>query len=58
MSLRDRIALEALGGMLAHQRRYKPREVDCDLYWHQAIAKEAYELADAMLAARATGAAK
>lgn len=56
MSLRDRIALEALGGMLAHSTRYKPREIDRALHWHDAIAKEAYELADAMLAARkATG---
>lgn len=55
MSLRDRIALEALGGMLAHSTRYKPREIDRALHWHDAIAKEAYELADAMLAARSKG---
>ena len=52
MSFRDRVAIEALGGMLAHSTRYKPREIDSDLYWHQAIAKEAYELADAMIATR------
>lgn len=50
MSLRDRIAIEALGGMLAHPTRYKPR--DAFQHWHAAISEEAYELADAMLAAR------
>ena len=50
MSLRDRIAIEALGGMLAHPTRYKPR--DAFQHWHAAISEEAYELADAMLKQR------
>ena len=53
--LRDLIAIQALCGMLAHQKRYKPREGasdDAPTGWHAAIAEEAYELADAMLAAR------
>jgi len=52
MSLRDRIALEALGGMLAHSARYRPR-VGTSPNWHEAISEEAYQIADAMLAARA-----
>lgn len=50
MSLRDRIAIEALGGMLSHPARYKPR--DAFQCWNAAISEEAYELADAMLAER------
>ena len=51
MTLRDYFAGQALAGMLAHGTRYKPRE-GADRNWHVAIADEAYELADAMLAAR------
>jgi hypothetical protein len=57
MSLRDWFAGQALSGMLAHSTRYKPRE-GAPANWHQAIAEEAYELADAMLAERARVAAK
>jgi len=49
-SVRDRFAAAALSGMLAHSTRYKPREEGAD--WHWSIAKEAYELADAMMEAR------
>lgn len=50
VSVRDRFAMAALSGMLAHSTRYKPREEGAD--WHWSIAKEAYELADAMMEAR------
>ena len=49
-SVRDRFAAVALSGMLAHSTRYKPREEGAD--WHWSIAKEAYELADAMMERR------
>ena len=52
---RDKVAIEALNGMLAHARHghgYHPRLEDAHLHWHDAIAKEAYEIADAMLSAR------
>ncbi len=48
--LRDQFAMAALQGMLAHSTRYKPREEGAD--WHWSIAKEAYELADAMMERR------
>ncbi len=51
MTLRTYIATEALKGMLAHPTRYKPRTEDQHLHWHDAISKEAYDLADAMLRA-------
>ena len=50
VSVRDRFAMAALSGMLAHSTRYKPREEGAD--WHWSIAKEAYELADAMMERR------
>ena len=50
LSVRDRFAMAALSGMLAHSTRYKPREEGAD--WHWSIAKEAYELADAMMERR------
>lgn len=53
MSLRDRIAIEALGGMLAHATRYRPRDnEDRGKHWHDAIVSEALDIADAFLAAR------
>lgn len=52
ISLRDDIAVRAMQGMLAHPTRYKPRTQDAHLHWHDAISKEAYEIADAMLALR------
>jgi hypothetical protein len=51
MSLRDYFAAAALTGMLAHSTRYRPRPGD-PVNWHEAISKEAYELADATLEAR------
>jgi hypothetical protein len=50
MTLRDYAAIEALAGMLAHATRYRPRDGRKD--WHSAISEEAYQLADAMIAAR------
>ncbi len=59
ITLRDRIAYHALEGMLAHARGhhgdrhgYLPRMQDKGLHWHEAIAKEAYEIADAMMRER------
>jgi hypothetical protein len=48
LSKRDLIAAHALTGMLAHGTRYKPRS-GAPANWHQAIAEEAYQIADAML---------
>lgn len=42
------MAAHALQGMLAHPRRYKPRDVDAHMHWHDAIATEAFDIADAM----------
>ena len=56
MSLRDWYAGQALVGMLAHSTRYKPLDGRAD--WHSAIAEEAVQLADAMLAERTAVAEK
>lgn len=48
---RDDNARAAVRGMLAHPKRYKPRD-GATGNWHDAIAKEAYEIADAMERAR------
>lgn len=53
MAVRDEFAKAALTGMLAHATRYKPRK-GASSNWHEAIAQEAYQLADAMLAERET----
>jgi hypothetical protein len=56
--LRDRIAYHALEGMLAHASHghgYHNRPEDCGKSWHEGIAHEAYDLADAMLKAREEG---
>jgi len=50
----DIFAAMALNGMLAHSTRYKPRPGDPS-HWHDAIAKEAYEIAHAMLRVSKTG---
>jgi hypothetical protein len=52
MTLRDYFAAKAMQGMLAHPTRYKPRPHEANLHWHTAMASEAYEIADAMLAVR------
>ena len=46
----ERIAAAAMKGMLAHPRRYKPRPCDPE-NWHDALAKEAKEIAAAMIRA-------
>ena len=51
MTLRDWFAGQALAGMLSHATRYRPRPGRPE-NWHEAISQEAYEIADAMLAAR------
>lgn len=48
---RDEFARAALYGMLAHPVRYKPRHSECHLHWHDAIASESYDIADAMVSA-------
>jgi hypothetical protein len=48
---RDEFARAALYGMLAHPVRYKPRHSESALHWHDAIASEAYDIADAMVSA-------
>lgn len=52
LTVRDRFAMAALNGMLAHPKRYIPRIHDVGMHWHQAISKEAGEIADAMMEAR------
>lgn len=50
MTLRKYYAAKAMQGMLAHGTCYHPREQDSHLHWHQALVKEAFEIADAMIA--------
>lgn len=52
MTLRDYFASKAMRGMLAHATRYRPRP-GASSNWHEAMSEEAYEIADAMLKARA-----
>jgi len=52
ISVRDYFAAKAMQGMLSRPTRYKPRPQDKHLHWHAAMSKEAYEISDAMLAAR------
>ena len=47
LTRREYFAAHALQGMLAHSTRYRPRE-GAPENWHDAIAKEAFEIADAM----------
>lgn len=49
LSRRQYYAAKALAGMLAHPTRYHPRP-GAPTNWHEAIAQEAFEIADAMLA--------
>ena len=48
MTQLDKNATAAMQGMLAHQKRYRPRAEDQHLHWHQALANEAYDIAAAM----------
>jgi len=60
-TLRDVFAGQAIQGMLAHSRGNPPhgyKPIDSSRDWHEAIAEEAYMLADAMMAAREKGKAK
>jgi len=47
---REYIATAALQGMLAHSTRYRPRP-GAPENWHDAIAQEAVQLADALIKA-------
>lgn len=49
MTLREWYAGKALNGMLAHPTRYRPR-FGAPLNWHEAIAQEAVQMADALMA--------
>ena len=49
---RDLFAALAMQGMLAHSTRYKSH-TQAPRTWHDALADEAYSIADAMLKARA-----
>lgn len=48
---RDQIATAAMNGMLSHSTRYRAL-VRPPRTWHDALADEAYAIADAMLKAR------
>lgn len=50
IDFRDYFATAALQGMLSHSTRYKPIKENTN--WHDAIAEEAYEIADSMLKQR------
>lgn len=49
MTKREWFAAQALNGVLAHPTRYRPRR-NSSSNWHEAIAEEACELADALIA--------
>lgn len=44
----EAFAAFALLGMLAHPTRYQPRVSDAGMHWHDAIAREAFEVGEAM----------
>lgn len=54
MTKREAFAMAALQGMLSHGTRYKPR-AGAPVNWHKAIAEEAAEIADALIAELAKG---
>jgi hypothetical protein len=45
MTKKEQVAMASLQGMLAHPTRYKPRERDKHLTWHEAICREAFDIA-------------
>lgn len=53
MPLKMQIAVIMAQGMLAHSTRYKPREEDAHMHWHDALAAEAFDIADALARAAA-----
>lgn len=38
----------AMMGMLAHSTRYHQREQDAGLHWHEAMAREAFDIGQEM----------
>lgn len=50
LTKREAYAIAAMQGMLSHATRYKPRN-GAPSNWHDALAQEAVEIADALLAA-------
>jgi hypothetical protein len=48
MNPRFLLAVAAKQGMLAHSTRYQPRE-GAPENWHEALAEEAFEIAEAMM---------
>jgi hypothetical protein len=55
MTLRDYAVSKYTAAMLAHPTRYRPRDKDRHLHWHDAIISEANDLFDAQLRARKGG---
>jgi len=55
MTLRDYAVIKYTAAMLAHPTRYRPRDEDKHLHWHDAIISEANDLFDAQLKARKGG---
>lgn len=47
-SITEHYAIAAMNGMLAHRKRYRPRPEDAGLKWHYAMAREAFDIAEAM----------
>lgn len=56
MNQRTYAAIHIASGMLAHSTRYRPRE-NAPANWHEALAEEAVEIADAIMAALDRGGA-
>lgn len=50
MNQRTYAAISIASGMLAHSTRYRPR-AGAPKNWHEAIAEESVEIADAIMAA-------
>ena len=49
LTIRQQFAMVAMNGMLAHSTRYRPRQ-GASNNWHEAMAEEAVQLADALIA--------
>ena len=43
------MALHLMAGMLAHPTRYRQRVEDAHLHWHAALAREALDMAQALV---------
>ena len=45
LSKKEQVAIAALQGMLSHSTRYKASNKYSTLSWHEAIVKEAFDIA-------------